>query len=127
MKRWEWALLALGALAGAGEARPLSRPAHPAPLPLRWVGSWATPQQIPEERNALPPDALRDATLRQVVHLSIGGQTLRVVLSNAFGTAPLHLTAAHIAKPSRAPGSIDTATECVECRCTTAPAPCRVS
>ncbi len=106
MKRWGWALLALGAL-GASQARPLPRPAHPAPPPLQWVGSWATAQQIPEERNALPPDALRDATLRQTVHLSIGGKTLRVVLSNAFGTAPLHLTAAHIARPAPTPGSID--------------------
>ena len=64
-----------------------------------WVGSWATSQQIPEDRNALPAGTLDDATLRQIVHLSIGGATLRVHLSNAFGTAPLHITAAHIARP----------------------------
>ena len=64
-----------------------------------WVGSWATSQQIPEDRNALPAGTLDDATLRQLVHLSIGGATLRVHLSNAFGTAPLHITAAHIARP----------------------------
>ena len=69
----------------------------------RWVGSWATSQQIPEDRNALPPYALDDATLRQTVHLSLRGATLRVRLSNAFGTAPLHITAAHIARA--APGS----------------------
>jgi lysophospholipase L1-like esterase len=63
-----------------------------------WTGSWATSQQIPEERNALPAHALDDATLRQTVHLSIQGKSLRVRLSNAFGTAPLHITAAHIAR-----------------------------
>jgi lysophospholipase L1-like esterase len=65
----------------------------------RWVGSWATSQQVPEPKNALPPDDLRDATLRQLVHLSIGGTELRVHISNRFGTAPLHFTSVHIARP----------------------------
>jgi lysophospholipase L1-like esterase len=67
-----------------------------------WVGSWATAQQVPEERNALTPSDLRDATLRQVVHLSIGGKVLRVHMSNAFGTAPLHLTSVHVARATSA-------------------------
>jgi lysophospholipase L1-like esterase len=65
----------------------------------RWVASWGSSQQIPEPRNALPSDDLTDATMRQIVHLTLGGQSLRVRLSNAFGTAALHLTAVHIAKP----------------------------
>lgn len=69
-----------------------------AQVPGRWTGSWATSQQIPEDRNALPAHALDDATLRQTVHLSIEANSLRVRLSNAFGTAPLHITAAHIAR-----------------------------
>jgi lysophospholipase L1-like esterase len=77
-----------------------------------WVGSWATSQQIPEPQNALAPDDLRDATLRQIVHLSVGGATLRVHLSNAFGTQPLHLTSVHIAKPlSTSEAKIDPATD----------------
>ena len=64
-----------------------------------WVASWGASQQIPEPRNALPAADLTDATVRQIVHLSLGGYKLRVRLSNAFGTAPLHLTAIHIAKP----------------------------
>ncbi len=77
-----------------------------------WVGSWATSEQIPEPRNALPAKALQDATLRQTVHLSTGGDVLRVHFSNAFGTAPLHIAAAHIAR-AVAPGSsaIDVATD----------------
>lgn len=65
----------------------------------RWVGSWAASQQIPEPQNALPSDELRDATLRQIVHLSAGGSAVRVHISNAFGTAPLHLASVHIAHP----------------------------
>ena len=77
-----------------------------------WVGSWAASQQIPESQNALAPDDLRDATLRQIVHLSIGGATLRVHLSNAFGTSPLHFTSVHIAKPvSAASARIDGASD----------------
>ena len=64
-----------------------------------WVGTWASSQQIPEPANALPGEGLTDITLRQIVHLSIGGKTLRVRLSNAFGTAPLHFTSVHIARP----------------------------
>lgn len=77
--------------------------ALPARAQDRWTGAWATSQQVPEERNALGAHALDDATLRQTVHLSIQGTRLRVRLSNAFGTAPLHIAAAHIARA--APGS----------------------
>lgn len=77
-----------------------------------WVGTWAAAQQVPEPRNTLPMEDLRDATLRQIVHLSLGGDTLRIHLSNAFGTAPLHLTAVHIAHPrSAADSAIDPATD----------------
>lgn len=71
-----------------------------APGPTCWIGSWATSQQLPEPQNSLPVEDLRDATLRQVVHLSIGGQQLRVHLSNRFGTAPLHFAGVHIARPT---------------------------
>ncbi|HTX05492.1 MAG TPA: SGNH/GDSL hydrolase family protein [Steroidobacteraceae bacterium] len=77
-----------------------------------WLGSWAASQQIPEPQNALPAQALRDATLRQIVHLTVGGRELRVRLSNAFGTAPLTILAVHVAVPlSRASGRIDPATD----------------
>ena len=64
-----------------------------------WVSSWGTSQQIPEPQNALPPEDLTDATLRQIVHLSIGGPALRVHLSNAFGTEAFHINSIHIARP----------------------------
>ncbi|MBV9779257.1 MAG: SGNH/GDSL hydrolase family protein [Acidobacteriaceae bacterium] len=77
-----------------------------------WTGSWAASQQLPEPQNSLAPDDLRDATLRQIVHLSAGGQSLRVHLSNAFGTAPLHLGSVHIAHAvSSSSAAIDTGTD----------------
>jgi lysophospholipase L1-like esterase len=64
----------------------------------RWVGSWATSQQLLERNNALNHEDLSDLTVRQIVHLSTGGAELRVHVSNRFGSAPLHLTSLHIAK-----------------------------
>ncbi len=85
---------------------------QPASTPSVWVASWGASQQIPEPQNALPPDDLTDATVRQVFHLSVGGPALRVHLSNAFGTEALHVTSAHIARPvSPASPSIDPASD----------------
>ena len=79
---------------------------------VHWVGSWAASQQVPEPQNSLHSELLRDATLRQIVHLTVGGGQLRVRVSNAFGTEPLHLTAVHVARPvSAASGAIDAASD----------------
>jgi lysophospholipase L1-like esterase len=67
--------------------------------PTRWIGSWTAAQQLVEPNNALALEDLRDGTLRQIVHLSIGGSELRLRLSNRFGTGPLHITAVHVAQP----------------------------
>jgi lysophospholipase L1-like esterase len=77
-----------------------------------WVGSWAASQQLPEPQNSLNPEDLNDATLRQIVHLSVGGATLRVHISNAFGFLPLYLAGVHIARPiSPSTPAIDPATD----------------
>jgi lysophospholipase L1-like esterase len=81
-------LLAAGGYGANGEIR------------THWVGSWAASQQLVEPANALSPDDLRDATLRQIVHLSIGGSEIRLRLSNRYGATPLHVTAAHLARPA---------------------------
>lgn len=74
----------------------------------RWVGSWSAAQQLVEPNNALARGDLRNATLRQIVHLSVGGKKIRLRLSNRFGSTPLHITAVHVAKPV-APDSARTA------------------
>jgi hypothetical protein len=57
-------------------------------------------------------DDLRNATVRQILHLSVGGPALRVHLSNAFGTEELHFTSVHIARPiSPSSSVIDPATD----------------
>ncbi|MGD0436728.1 MAG: SGNH/GDSL hydrolase family protein [Bryobacteraceae bacterium] len=74
-----------------------------------WVGTWSTaavgrPQQPvtppPQGTSTTPPPApltINNQTLRQIVHVSVGGSRVRVMLTNALGTAPLTVGAAFIA------------------------------
>lgn len=56
-----------------------------------WVGTWtATP--APAEGAALT-----NVTLRMTPRVSIGGSTVRVRISNAYGVRPLQIGAAHVA------------------------------
>jgi lysophospholipase L1-like esterase len=110
-------LFSLALACATAVAAAQSAPSAPAPAAATrpsstWVVSWAASQQTPEPQNALPTDDLRDATLRQIVHLSLGGAALRVHLSNAFGMQPLRFTSVHIAHPlSPASPAIDPATD----------------
>ena len=100
------ALSVAAASSGAQATKP------PAMQPQDWVASWGASQQIPEPQNALPPEDLRDATVRQIFHLSVAGSVLRVHVSNAFGTDALRFTSVHIARPvSPATAEIDPATD----------------
>lgn len=56
-----------------------------------WVGTWtASPSD-------LSVAGYNDQTLRLIVHTSIGGDHVRIRLSNTFGTSSLTIGAAHIA------------------------------
>jgi lysophospholipase L1-like esterase len=66
---------------------------------MRWVGTWASAQMLVDGPD-LGAEDFRDATLRQVVHVSSGGSRIRLRLSNAFGTAPLQIQMVHVAKPA---------------------------
>ncbi len=57
---------------------------------MHWVGTWTT-APAPAEGGAFA-----NQTLRMNARISIGGDTLRVRLSNAYGTRPLTIGAAHI-------------------------------
>jgi lysophospholipase L1-like esterase len=67
-------------------------------------------QQLVEPGNLPPAPGFVDTTLRQIVHVSIGGRTLRVRFSNEFGRAPLTLLAARVAR-STGGSAIDPATD----------------
>lgn len=87
-------LSSAGPLAAApASAAPAPASASPVkePVPVPWVGTWAVGVQ-PGGRS------FERQTLRQIVHTSIGGDRLRVRLSNAYGTRPLTLTSMHVAR-----------------------------
>jgi len=62
-----------------------------------WVGTWGAAPQLTEPKNLPPAPGLSDSTLRQIVHVSIGGSRLRVRFSNAFGSDPVEITGATVA------------------------------
>lgn len=74
-----------------------------------WVGTWTTsvigrPPYVPASDTAGGGRGAaarltfpHDQTVREIVHATIGGARVRVVLTNVFGTAPLRIGAAHVA------------------------------
>ncbi|MEE1928308.1 SGNH/GDSL hydrolase family protein [Streptomyces sp. TRM 70351] len=89
---------ASSALGTAGGQKPGSRGQH-------WVHTWTAMPQLTEPHN-MPPEpfteegrVLTDSTLRQTLRVTVGGEHLRLRFSNAFGGAPLPITAASVARP----------------------------
>ena len=105
MKFLHWGMLVC--LAAATGIAGLAQTGKPLFSVKGWTGSWAASQQLPEPNNLLSNADLDHAVLRQVVHLSVGGERLRLHLSNAFGTQPFSIEAVHVAH-SLAPGSAAT-------------------
>ncbi len=69
-----------------------------------WVSAWSTSVHTPLPFPGLPPSPVFDnQTIRMVVRTTIGGERLRIRLSNAFGTTPLSIGAAHIALVAQGP------------------------
>lgn len=83
----------------AGGRRP---PAEPASVG-GWVGTWST-SMVAAEPGA--PRGHPVMSLRNVVHISVGGSAVRIHLSNAFGERPLTVSRATVALAA-APGSPD--------------------
>jgi lysophospholipase L1-like esterase len=75
-----------------------------------WVGTWACSPQLADADAEPPSPGFADSTLRQVVHVSVGGPKIRVRFSNAFGRTTLTIASAHVAKAVSG-GAIQTATD----------------
>jgi len=73
-----------------------------------WVPSWTASLYEVEPEARLTDEQLTDATLRQAVRLSVGGDRIRLVLSNAAGDRPLAISGVHVAlSGSQGTASID--------------------
>jgi hypothetical protein len=94
-------LLVLFTIATLGlQSAPSSQPAERW-SDRRWIGTWATaPAGV-----AGTPRQFDNQTLRLIVRTSAGGERIRVRISNTFGTEPLAIGAAHVARRA-AEGSI---------------------
>ena len=101
IERWvaTWAT----ALVGRPQNPPPPNPPGPAPFmrnacPPPAAAANVSPPPPAGTTFAPPPFThFTNQTLRQIVRATIGGSRVRVILSNAFGTAPLTIGAAHIA------------------------------
>ncbi|HEX2730094.1 MAG TPA: SGNH/GDSL hydrolase family protein [Polyangiaceae bacterium] len=81
--------------------------------PQHWVGTWTASPYLAAS-DAQPPMGLSGSTLRQVVHVSIGGSQLRLQLSNLSGNGPVSIKSLHLAICNATPavdGSIDASTD----------------
>lgn len=61
-----------------------------------WVGTWGCGPQLVERAN-LPPAPLANNTLRQFVHVTLGGKRLRARFSNAYGTNSVTMNSVRVA------------------------------
>jgi lysophospholipase L1-like esterase len=60
-----------------------------------WIGTWATAAQPARPERV---ETFRHQTLRLIVHVSTGGKSLRVRLSNTYGNEPLMIGGARLAR-----------------------------
>jgi lysophospholipase L1-like esterase len=67
--------------------------------PTHWVVSWGASPSPPPDAAQIRKTGLEfnNQTLREIVHLSIGGSTVRVRFSNSFGGQSLEIGSAHLA------------------------------
>jgi lysophospholipase L1-like esterase len=66
-----------------------------------WVATWANavtarPQSAQPSQLPASPLNFNNQTLRQIIRVSVGGNQIRVLLANTFGTVPLAVGSAHV-------------------------------
>ena len=62
-----------------------------------WVGTWGTAPQLVENNNNPPSPGLGNNSLRQIVQVSIGGEKVRLKLTNEFSTGSTEIKAVELA------------------------------
>lgn len=63
----------------------------------QWVGTWSTAPQLVEPHNRPPEPGLSNNRLRQIVCVSIGGDSLRMRFSNEFSNSPVEMKKVELA------------------------------
>jgi lysophospholipase L1-like esterase len=68
-----------------------------------WVGTWAaSPMAAKNPTAKFGAEGTDGTTLREIVHISLGGPSVRAILTNEFGLDPLTIGAAQIALSTEA-------------------------
>ncbi len=77
-----------------------------------WVGTWGTAPQLVETNNNPPSPGLTNNSLRQIVQVSIGGEKVRLKLTNEFSSSSTVIKGVElaIAKTSGSTSEIDEST-----------------
>lgn len=88
-------LASLGALIGTSFVPTTPSQLRHDTYPSHWVASWATGPAGPSADGA--PE-FNDQTVRYIVHTSVGGDRVRIRISNRFGAEPLLVGSAHVAQ-----------------------------
>lgn len=63
----------------------------------KWTATWATAIEAPLAESDMPKTSMTNSTLRQVIHVSIGGDKLRMQLSNEKSHQPVEIKSVYIA------------------------------
>lgn len=63
----------------------------------KWVTTWASSQQLTEPHNLPPEPFLAGNSFRQIIQVSIGGDEVRLRLSNEWSDSPLEIKGIEIA------------------------------
>ncbi|MFJ9829679.1 SGNH/GDSL hydrolase family protein [Streptomyces sp. NPDC101160] len=101
-------LTTLPATSATAAAQPAS---HPASQP-NWHGAWAASPQSPTAPFGpnWSTQGFDDQTVRQTVRVTTGGTKARIELTNRYGSTPLHITGATVARTAKGgsvePGSV---------------------
>ena len=72
-----------------------------------WVGTWGTAPQLVESHNNPPSPGLGNNSLRQIVQVSIGGEKVRLKLTNEFSSGATEIKAVELALAKTAGSSAE--------------------
>jgi hypothetical protein len=90
--------VALGVISCGGGSSDSAAPA-PAPAPANFTATWyGAPQPyLTDPIIPSPSKSFNNQTYRQLMYVSQGGTSIRIKVTNKFGTTPLTLTSMHVA------------------------------
>lgn len=72
-----------------------------------WVGTWGTAPQLVENHNNPPSPGLGNNSFRQIVQVSIGGEKVRLKLTNEFSQEATEIKAVELARATTAGSSYE--------------------